>query len=105
MNEQGCGITPTSSENEFRAVALSACILAEICVILRMWVKIFVVKQVSLDDWFIILAGVSFLQPQTKTPTYQLARIGHDYTLSLPSYDKSVQSYILLKNFSYTDTT
>lgn len=55
-----CGVPVKSQQMKFRINALVACILAEICVILRIYSKLKIFGKLGPDDYAILIAGVCF---------------------------------------------
>jgi hypothetical protein len=53
-----CGVPVKSQQMKFRLNALVACILAEICVILRIYSKLKIFGKLGPDDYAILIAGV-----------------------------------------------
>lgn len=56
-----CGVPVKSQQTRFKIHAIAACVLAEICVILRIFSKVHIHGKLGADDYFIIIAGVSIL--------------------------------------------
>ncbi|KAF4454292.1 hypothetical protein F53441_3166 [Fusarium austroafricanum] len=52
-----CGVPVKSQQNKFRINVLVACILAEICVILRIYSKLKIFGKLGPDDYAILIAG------------------------------------------------
>lgn len=58
LQNAACGVPVRSQQNRFRANAIAACVLAEICVIFRIYSKLSLLGKLGLDDYFIMVAGV-----------------------------------------------
>ncbi|KAH7141991.1 hypothetical protein EDB81DRAFT_654260 [Dactylonectria macrodidyma] len=54
-----CGVPVQSQQAKFRLNAIVACVMAEICVILRILSKFSIRGQLGMDDYFICVAGLA----------------------------------------------
>ncbi|KAH6974276.1 hypothetical protein BKA56DRAFT_490607 [Ilyonectria sp. MPI-CAGE-AT-0026] len=52
-----CGVAVPSQQNKFKINAVVACVLAEICVILRIFSKLRIMGKLGMDDYCILVAG------------------------------------------------
>ncbi|KAF9768394.1 hypothetical protein IL306_014337 [Fusarium sp. DS 682] len=57
VQNMACGVPVKSQQMKFRINALVACIIAEICVILRIYSKLKIFGKLGLDDYAILIAG------------------------------------------------
>lgn len=48
-----------SKQLKLKIITYVFCILAEVCIILRLWTKLQVMNRLSSDDWVMVVAGVS----------------------------------------------
>lgn len=58
IDELSCNRPVENYQGLLRTIALTFCILAEVCVLLRLWVKLGIMRTFGTDDWVIILAAV-----------------------------------------------
>lgn len=77
LQNAACGIPVRSQQNRFRAHAIAACVLAEVCIILRIFSKLSLLGKLTLDDYFIIIAGVCLATPYFVTHTERSAADKH----------------------------
>lgn len=59
IQEEGCGVPVVSEQMKLRIITYVFCILAEICIIIRLWTKLQIVTRLDADDWVMVVAGVS----------------------------------------------
>ncbi|PQE22697.1 hypothetical protein CJF31_00001637 [Rutstroemia sp. NJR-2017a BVV2] len=58
LTEAGCGVeVDTSSQTQIRAFSYIFCILSEIFILIRLWVKWKLTDKIGVDDWLMILAA------------------------------------------------
>ncbi|CZR52764.1 related to integral membrane protein [Phialocephala subalpina] len=61
IQEEGCGVRVVSQQTKLKIIAHIFCILAEACIIVRIWSKLQLLHKLYTDDWVIILSGAAVI--------------------------------------------
>ncbi|KAM5341514.1 hypothetical protein ACJ41O_014545 [Fusarium nematophilum] len=54
-----CGVPVKSQQSKFRVNAIVACVMAEICVMMRIFSKLSILGKLGMDDYFILVAALA----------------------------------------------
>ncbi|TVY27584.1 hypothetical protein LHYA1_G004028 [Lachnellula hyalina] len=84
IQEEGCGEPVVSQQLKIRIITHVFCILAEACVILRVWTKLQLARQLHYDDWSIIGSGIALI------PFWYLLIALTDHGLGLNIWDTDI---------------
>ncbi|TVY45578.1 Satratoxin biosynthesis SC1 cluster protein [Lachnellula subtilissima] len=61
IQEEGCGEPVKSEQLKLRIITHVFCVLAEACIILRIWTKLQLARKLHYDDWSIIGSGFALI--------------------------------------------
>lgn len=59
VNEEGCAVKEENYQTLLKTVAIVFCTLAELFILVRLYVNVVIAKNFKNDDWVIATAGVS----------------------------------------------